>query len=320
MKWRITLAAIGAATLLAGQAAAQNYGIGTSGQGSATYSMGSAIAKAVGEKTKLAMRVQPYTGTTQAVPLLNSGEVDFLLANVIEGTTAFKGTGPFKDRPNPNIRVAAVLLPFYSAYFVKKDSPIKTINDLKGKKLATEFSGQAIIKLLSQAVLATAGLTPADAQAVPVPNIVRGADDFAEGKTDAFFFALGSGKVSEVDASVGGIRAISLENTPEALAAMRKLVPQAYIGTTSPRKDNPGILAPTNVMAYDYLLLVGSHVKDDVVYQVVKALSTSKDQLVASYSGFADFDAASMSKDLPVPYHPGAIKFLTEAKQWPPKK
>lgn len=320
MNWRIALAAIGAATLLAGQASAQNYGIGTSGQGSATYSMGSAIAKTVTEKTKLPMRVQPYTGTTQVVPLVNSGEVDFILANVIEGTTAFKGTGPFKDKPNPNLRVVAVLQPFYSAYFVKKDAPIKSMHDLKGKKLATEYTGQAIIKLLSQAVLATAGLTAADIQPVPVPNIVRGADDFAEGKTDAFFFALASGKVSEVDAAVGGLRALSLDNTPEALAAMRKLVPQAYIGTTTPRKDNPGVLAQTNVMAYDYLLFAGAHVKDDVVYQVIKALFPSKAQLVASYSGFADFDPATMAKDLPIPYHPGAIKFLTEAGQWPPKK
>jgi TRAP transporter TAXI family solute receptor len=198
------------------------------------------------------------------------------MANVLEGTSAFKGTGPFKDRPNPNLRIVAVLQPFNVGYFVKKDSPFKTIKDLKGHKIATEFTGQAIIKVLSQAMLATAGLTTDDVQAVPVPNIVRGADDFEEGKTDAFFFALGSGKVSQVDAGVGGIRLLPIENNAATLAAIRKYVPQAYVATTAPGKHNPGVTAKTNVMAYDYLLIAGAHVKDDVVYQVAKVVHDNK--------------------------------------------
>jgi TRAP transporter TAXI family solute receptor len=320
MKWRILLAAAGAAMLLASPTLAQNYGIGTTGQGSATYSMGSAIAKIAAEKAQLQMRVQPYTGTTQAVPLVNSGELDLLLCNVLEGTSAVEGTGPFKGKPNPNLRLVSVLQPFNVGYFVKKDSPIKTIKDLKGKKIATEFTGQAIIKVLSQAMLATAGLTTADVDPVPVPNIVRGADDFAEGKTDAFFFALGSGKVTQVDAAVGGIRLLPIDNTPEALAGLRKFVPQAYIATTEPGKNNPGVTEKTPVMAYDYLMLAGAHVKDDVVYKVAKLVHDNKDALVASFSGFAGFNPDTMAKDLPITYHPGAIKLLTETKQWPVKK
>jgi hypothetical protein len=47
---------------------------------------------------------------------------------------------------------------------------------------------------------------------VPVPNVVKGADDFAAGKTDFFLFALGAGKVRETDAKVGGIRVIGIDS------------------------------------------------------------------------------------------------------------
>ena len=55
------------------------------------------------------------------------------------------------------------------------------------------------------------GLTENDVKPVLVPNVVRSADDFMAGNADMFFFAFGGPKVREVDATVGGIRPLEID-------------------------------------------------------------------------------------------------------------
>ena len=101
---------------------------------------------------------------------------------------------------------------------MRKDSPIKTVADLKGKRVVDGFSSQKTIPPLLDASYATAGMTRQDITPVNVPNVVGGANAFIQGKADAFFFALGAAKVREADAAVGGIRALDVANTAENLA------------------------------------------------------------------------------------------------------
>ena len=72
------------------------------------------------------------------------------------------------------------------------------------------YSAMLTIDRLARAILATGGLTEKDVSPVLVPNVVGGANDFASGTADMFFFAFGAPKVREVDATVGGIRALEI--------------------------------------------------------------------------------------------------------------
>jgi len=146
-----------------------------------------------------------------------------------------------------------------------------------------------------------------------VPNVVRDADDFAAGNADAGFFAIGAGKVSEVDKTTGGIRFLPISDDPKAVEAMRKFVPYAYVSKVQPAPQYAGVIGPTDLMAYDYLLLASAHVKDDVVYRITKILHDNKAALVASFKPFAGFQPGEMYKPMPAPYHPGALKFYREA-------
>jgi TRAP-type uncharacterized transport system substrate-binding protein len=150
--------------------------------------------------------------------------------------------------------------------------------------------------------------------------VVGGANEFAEGKADTFMFALGAGAVAETDAKVGGVRVLPIDPSPEAMARMRKLIPVAYATKLEPRKGLVGILEPTLVYAYVYLVLANSKVGDDAVYKLTKILHDHKDALAASFAALRGFDPGRMAKDTaPVQFHPGAIKFYTEKGQWPPK-
>jgi len=309
-----------AAALAFVPAQAQQLGIGTMGQGTAGYSMGAAIAKVLADKAGVQARVQPAAGTSSYVPLIDGGEIDLGVANIIEAKEALTGTGAFAGKKQANIRILAVLYPFRSGFFVKKDSAMKTVADLKGMRVPYGYTAQVTLKSVTDAFLANAGLTAADVKPVLVPNVVRGADEFIGGKTDAGFFALGAGKVAEANASVGGIRFLEMDDSPAAVERMQKVLPESYIVTVNPSPALAGVLAPTKLMAYDYVLLAGRHMKDETVAKIVETLAANKAALVESFAGFQGFDAAKMAKKLPVDYHAGAIAAYTKLGHWPPKQ
>lgn len=313
---------IAGAALLAGAAlpvAAQTVSMGTSPQGSAGYAMGAAIAKAATEKAGMQVRVQPFAGNSVAIAGMNRGEVDFSVVNEIEVVEALAGAGSYEGRKQDNVRMAAVLFPFTVSIYVKKDSPLKTVADLKGKRMTWGYSAMVTLKSVVGAMLANGGLTENDIQQVLVPNVNRGAEDFIAGKADAFFHATSSPKVVEADASVGGLRALQMLDTPEALARTKKVLPQSYVMELKPRPNQPAFPAPTRVLAYDYTLVAGKHVKDDVAYKVVKAIAENKDLLVSSFVGFRSMDPKKLAKKIEAEFHPGAAKYLQEAGQWPPR-
>lgn len=306
--------AAAALSLTALPAMAQLVGMGTGKQGFFTYSAGAAISK-VASDNGLNMRVQPFGGTSAYVPAVNAREVDFGLANELETTYAVTGEGVYKGKQQPNVRVVSILTPLRTAFFVRKDSPIRSIADLKGKRVPVEYTNQRVLHTLTRGMLANAGLSIDDISPVPVPNVGRGADDFATGKADVFFFALGAGKVSETDAKVGGIRALPFSPDPAAVARTRKLVPVAYpleVGT-----EIVGVTAPTPIMAYDYLVLTSTKVPDETVYKLAKIMHQNKAALVSGFKPLAGFNPKRMVKDMGrVQFHPGAVKYYKEIGVW----
>jgi len=82
----------------------------------------------------------------------------------------------------------------------------------------------------------------------------------------------------------------------------------------APHPSIEGVGKPTNLIAFDMVLMTNAKVKDDVVYRAVKALHENKPELVATFPPFALFQPQNMGKPLQgVQFHPGAEKFFKEA-------
>ncbi len=300
-----------ALALAAAPLQAQVLGFGSAPQGSIGYNMASAIAKVMAE-SGIQSRVQPYSGSSAVLPLVNSGELDLSVCNVLEIEEATKGEGPYNGRKQANLRVLGVIFPIYASMFVRKDSSIKTLAELKGKRIPAGFAAQVTIDRIIDGILANAGLDRKETVPVLVPNVVRGADDFIEGKVDGGFFAPGAAKVLEVHKSVGGIRYLPLSDDPQAVARMKKHMAYAYIVEVKPGPAFVGIDGPTKLMAYDYLIAVGSHVKDDVAYKIAKAVYENKAKLIESLGAFRGFDPNGMNRAMPAAFHTGSLKFYKE--------
>jgi TRAP-type uncharacterized transport system substrate-binding protein len=221
---RLIEACAGAAALAlaSAPALAQTYGYSTLPPGTLNHTTASAIAKVLKEKAGLNVLVQPAAGGNVTVPIVARGEAEIGSANIMEPQE-------YLDR-FPDLRLIAAVNALRTPFFVRKDSGMRTIADLKGKRVSMGFSAMRSLDTVSRAMLATAGLTEADIKPVLVPNVVRSADDFVAGAADMFFFSYGAPKIREVDVTVGGIRPLEID--PNGMPAARKIMPWA----TSPTR------------------------------------------------------------------------------------
>ena len=314
---------LGAAVLTAAAASnAQVVSIATNPQGSLYYSVGTSVASVFQQKANMPARVQPMSGSSAYAPLVNRGEVEFGLMNALDVGNAFRGELNFKGRSNPDIRLVGVMFALPIGMAVPNDSPAKEMKDLKGMRVPSQFTAQSTIVAVQNAAIATGGLTMDDMKGYPVPNYVAGMRALGEGKVDTALFGLGTGAAQEAHvalASRGGLRFIPLTNTPEAMAAMKKVFSSAYSKVYEPSPALPGIVTPTRIMVYSAFLVTSKHTPDDVVYKATKALAENKEALAQGAAVMRSFDPEFMAEKNDVPFHPGAEKFYREAGFWPPK-
>jgi TRAP transporter TAXI family solute receptor len=298
---------------------AQVLTIVTTQAGSFTNSLGSAIAKVIVEKAGMKATVSAQQSHGHEAVHDGAAELSVVtisdLQQFVTGTIDWVGRGEKKD-----IRLIGAMIPIMTTGYVKLDSDIKTLKDVKGKRVPWGFPVQKSVQRVVASQLLGAGLTEKDIQPVPARNIIQSADDFAAGKTDIFWFALGSGKVKQVDAKVGGLRAVPIETTPKALEALEELVPGSYVVRLKPSPAFEQIKSEIPVQAYDVVFFTNAKLPDDVAYKITKAVYENKKDMAAVFPALNRFDPDRMAKTYKVlQYHPGAIKFFTEKGLWPPK-
>jgi len=297
--------AIVAALCLASAAHAQTLGIATMQPGTLAHTVGSSIAKVLKEKAGINALVQPTSGESMALAVVAKGDSALGLANAIEVGMAVPG--------NPDLRMIGAVNPVRAGIFVRKNSPMKTIADLKGRRVPMGYAAMRALEGMSRAILATGGLTEKDIQNVLAPNVIRAADDFVAGNADAFLFAFGAPKVREVDVTVGGIRALEIPDSP-GMAAARQHSPYGYLTEAQPGPVFVGISHPTKVYTFDQMLYTHAAVPDDLVYKIVDTMANNKADLAAVAPALREFAVENMYKNYGFTYHPGALKYFREHK------
>jgi uncharacterized protein len=282
---------------------AQTYGFATLPPGTLNHTTASAVSKVLKEKAGLNVLVQPTAGDQVIIPMVGRGEAEIGITNIMEAQDGFDGA-------QKDLRIIVAAHALRTPFFVRKDSGMRTIADLKGKRVAMGYSAMRSIDRAARAMLATAGLTEADIKPVLVPNVVRSADDFMAGNADMFYFAFGGPKVREADATVGGIRVLEMDEN--GMPAARKIMPWGYATQVTPGTIFIGVEKPMKVYSFDNVLLTHAKVPDDFIYKVLDTLEKNKPELIAVQAVLREFSAENGYKQYGVPYHPGALKYFKE--------
>jgi uncharacterized protein len=287
----------------AGSAAAQTYGFATLQPGTLNHTTASAVAKVLKEKAGLNVLVQPTAGDQVIVPMVDRGEAEIGISNAMEVHDGLaKG---FKE-----LRIIAAAHALRVGFFVRKDGGIRSVADLKGKRVPYGFSAMRALEPTVRAILATASLTEKDIKPVLVPNVIRSADDFASGAADSFYFAFGAPKVREVDVTVGGIRMTEIDE--QGMSAARKIERWGYLTEVSPGPVFVGVEKPMKIYSFDNLIFTNAKASDEFVFKVLDTLFNNKDELIAVQPVLREFTPAFAYKQYEVPYHPGAVKYFKE--------
>jgi TRAP transporter TAXI family solute receptor len=301
-----------AACFAAGSAQAQVVSIGTTA-GGANAQVGASIAGVVSSNTDVRMRPQKTSGSQQVIEAVSRGRMQFGVANAMQYYMAVTGTGLSEGAPKQNLRLAATLMRFINGVLVRADSGIDSIAELRGKRIPAGYASSPLFVTFWEAFLATEGLSYDDVEGVPVASLPKSWGAFKEGQVDAVIAAAGAAAVREMDAVIpGGVRYLSIKETPQLLKAM----PATRIETVEPAKHLDGIVEPTQMHVYEYVLFTNADVDEQTVRQVVAAISGHEQALRASTPLWNTYVPANIALNHGLDYHPGAVKYFKQQGLW----
>ena len=310
-RFALTLAA--AALTLSGAAQAQQFfRIGTGGTAGTYYPVGGMIANAVSQPGKIIVTAQASNGSVANVNGVASGALESGFSQADVATWAQKGTGIYEGKPNvPDLRLIANLYPESVHIVVKKGSGIKTVADLKGKRVALDEPGSGTL-VNARIILAAYGIKESDIRPEYIkPN--QAGDKMKDGALDAFFFVGGApaGAISELATSGAGIELLPLDGAPaEALRRTSPFFSPDNIPAAT-YKDVPAV----NTLSVGAQWVTSAKADAETVYQVTKALYSESTQktLAAGHAKGKLITLQNAVLSAGIPFHPGAEKFYREA-------
>jgi hypothetical protein len=285
------------------------------------YALASGLAKFASEGAPFQMVVQPYSGTSTFLPLLDTGEIDFGINNAVDMALSYQGPdrlkiggrNPFQHTPNVRLVMRGSIL--MTALLVRKDTPMKTIHDIRGKRLTGEYPAQLANWYNLYGFLTGAGMKWEDVKIVPVPGANEGVDALVQGRADVALHAVGSAKVKEADAAVG-VRHISLDCSAQGEKRLRGAVP-GYYPHWLKRGQATAIVEDTCVNAYDIYLTSHKAANERVIATILKGIWENVDKLPALHPSFKDWTRQrAIDPDVTIPYHPAALQFYKERGVW----
>ncbi|MSP39599.1 MAG: TAXI family TRAP transporter solute-binding subunit [Deltaproteobacteria bacterium] len=279
--------------------------------GTGAHALASGLSAVASKVTTMSAKVQPYNGPNAWMPLLEEGEVEFGIINILDSNMAATGTGNYK-KAYPTIRiVAGGVFPFTGSIMVRDKSEIKTGADLKGKRMAWDFGGHAITQTWQNAAMEVLGIKASDVTQVRFSNLNDAIRGVPEGKIDATFAAIGIGINEEANA----MEPIRFLNLPDNAASSKIL---AKYGASIVKQDpTAGIRSDTRVIGYPLHLASSTKVSDKTVATLLKAWWDNLGELQTIHPQFKKWtkDVQAIT-NFTVPYHNGAVKFYKEVGVW----
>jgi uncharacterized protein len=297
-------------------AQAKRVTIGTNPAGSLYFTIGGGFAKVITEKAGLQSIVQPFTGSSVALPLVNGGELTSSLASTLDAGFGYRGEGPWQGKPMKNLRSLLRVLNLPYTFTVRADSGLKTIADLKGKRVVMDFKGQIALKAMNEALIQAGGLSLNDVQHVTVAGLKPGLDAVADKSAEASAVAAGIAMVQEMHATTP-VRYLNVTGPNATDEFMAKILPGTSLMTLQPNPRMPEVTEPVTIGTYDVYLIVGSDLSDGDANKITTTLIDSWAELQKDYAPLRGSKLSDLARPTATaPYHPGAIAAFKAKNLW----
>jgi len=249
------------------------------------------------------------------VTRIGKGEAQMAFALTPYPEQGYKGESKHYPTPIKNVRLIASNLGRHVtvAMIVLKDSPIKSIQDIKGKRIVAGDRGWGTTEL-AESFMAAAGIPPdkfkADGGTISYTSITDRSKALQDKNVDAIFIPA---QVNYPDLMAvqqsSGLRVIGFSDdvVSKALVTMpglvKSTVPKGLYGVAGDNLGTAGFLQQ---------LIVDAGLSDELVYRITKLWWEKIKDIHEIAPGLDQADVKMAMEHATIPFHPGALRYYKE--------
>ncbi len=290
-----------------GAMAADRISYGTTSLKSVHYTYAVSAAKAINTYSgdNVAVTVISTGGAVDNLKRLSRGQIKMGLGTYSTIYQAYKGIGKFEGKPQSKLRGLWVYATALQAWVVRKDSDIKTLSELDGKKFTPGQRGSATEQLVIQ-MLEALNITPDLYRTSLSDAIAAVKDNRSSGYVKAGGAAALDGTTLELR-SFTPIRVLSFN--PDQVRAVNDRFP--FIRFTTLKQDEiEGIPETTSPMQVIGQFAYNDSLTDDQVVAILTGIIDGKKIQEAAFPDIKKIDIIQTSLEMmTIPLHAGAVKF-----------
>jgi TRAP transporter TAXI family solute receptor len=304
------IAAMGVCLALSAPAKAEEFiTVLTGGTSGVYYPLGVALSNIFGKAIPDAkVTVQATKASVENLNLLQAGrgEIGFTLGDSLGQAWRGDEEAGFKSKLG-KLRTVAAIYPNYIQIVASKDSGIKTLADLKGKRISVG-AAKSGTELNARSIFGAAGMSYKDFSKVEYLPFAESVDLMKNRQLDATLISAGLGVAAIKDLS--STQEVSIVSVPPDV--VEKVGDAAYIAETIPANTYNGQTEPVPTAAVRNLLVTHSGVSDETAYAMTKGIFENLDALSAAHAAAKQIKLDASATKSPVPLHPGAEKYFKE--------
>ncbi len=308
--WKNLVAGAAVALLAAAPVKAETFiNVLTGGTSGVYYPLGVALSQVYTDNVPESRpSVQATKASVENLNLLQDGkgEIAFTLGDSLALAVAGDTEAGF-PAPLDKLRTVAAIYPNFVQIVASEESGIKTLADLKGKRLSVGAPASGT-ELNARAILAAAGMSYDDLGQVEYLPFAESVELMKNRQLDATLQSAGLG--------VASIRDLASSVPITVVEVPADVVTKAgspYQAATIPAGTYEGQDADVQTAAVQNYLVTHADVPEDVVYAMTKATFENLDDLQAAHAAAKDIKLEGAAANPPAPLHPGAERYFKEA-------
>ena len=281
--------------------------IGTGGTAGTYYPIGGAIAEVLNKEIPGMSASAQSTGASVAnINMLGDGEIDLATVQNDIAYYAAHGTEMFKDKKVDGLQGIASLYPETCQFVTLKSSGIKSLAELKGKRVAVGAVGSGVEANVRQ-ILAAYGVTYSDIDAQYL-SFAEGASALKDGNVDVAVLTAGYPTASVQDiASQNPVRLLPVE---EKIADDLIAQYPFYTKTVIPAGTYAGFDEEVSSVAVMAMLVAGPTVNADLGYSITKAIFGNLDRVQGAHAVGKQITKDTAKTGMSLPMNAGAERYF----------
>lgn len=285
--------------------------VATGGTGGVYYPLGGGLAALISKYLPdVEATAEVTTASVDNMKLLHAGKVALALTLPDTAYDAFRGVDRFRATGKVGVRTLAALYSNYMHIVALEASGIRSVPDLRGKRVSTGAPGSGT-EVKGLRALEAYGLGPKDIRQDRL-GVSESASALKDRKLEAFIWDGGLPTAAILDlAATPGTR-IRLIPHGEAVPKMVAKYGPLYFVAPIPKGVYPGTDQDVPVAAVTNLLVAHERMSEELAYRIVKLLLEHTPELVAVHKAAQEITLKSAVLGSPIPFHPGALRYYRE--------